>query len=130
MPTRVGSKRYWLHSASNEALTWLAPHAKRGQEAMDAIGVLPFVQGVMVHDHWKPYYRYLDCRHALCNAHHLRELTGVWENDRQAWAKALHDLMNRAVDEAGGTLTSDAARQWRYRYRQCLADGAIECPPR
>ncbi|WP_415843676.1 DUF6444 domain-containing protein, partial [Vreelandella rituensis] len=61
--------------------------AKRGQEAMDAIGVLPFVQGVLVHDHWKPYYRYTECRHALCNAHHLRELIGVWENDQQAWAK-------------------------------------------
>jgi len=129
---QVGGKRYWLHSASNQALTWLAPHAKRGQEAMDAIGVLPFVQGVMVHDHWKPYYRYPDCRHALCNAHHLRELTGVWENDQQAWAKDLHDLllaMNQAVDDTGGMLTSDAARRWRERYRRCLAEGAIECPP-
>ncbi|MCD6009890.1 IS66 family transposase, partial [Halomonas sp. IOP_31] len=47
---QVGGKRYWLHSASNDALTWLAPHPKRGQEAMDAIGVLPFVCGVLVHD--------------------------------------------------------------------------------
>lgn len=129
---QVGGKRYWLHSASNEALTWFAPHAKRGQEAMDAIGVLPFVRGALVHDHWKPYYRYMACRHALCNAHHLRELTAVWENDRQAWAKALHDLllaMNQSVDEAGGTLTPEAAQHWRHRYRQCLAEGVIECPP-
>ena len=90
---QVGGKRYWLHSASNDALTYLAPHAKRGQEAMDAIGILPYVQGVLVHDHWKPYYRYADCRHALCNAHHLRELTAAWENDHQKWAKALHDLL-------------------------------------
>lgn len=129
---QVGGKRYWLHSASNDALTWLAPHPKRGQEAMDAIGVLPYVRGVMVHDHWKPYYRYCDCRHALCNAHHLRELTGVWENDQQAWAKALHDLlldMNRAVDAAGGTVCADEAKRWRVRYRHCLADGEAECPP-
>lgn len=129
---QVGGKRYWLHCASNEALTYLAPHAKRGQEAMDAIGILPYVQGVLVHDHWKPYYRYHDCRHALCNAHHLRELTGVRDHDQQTWATSLHDLllaMNRAVDEAGGSLPSDEAQRWRVRYRDCLAEGEAECPP-
>ena len=129
---QVGGKRYWQHSASNEALTWLAPHPKRGQEAMDAIGVLPFVQGVLVHDHWKPYYRYSDCRHALCNAHHLRELTAAWENAGQAWAKALHDqllAMRRAVEAAGGCLSADEAQAWRQRYRDCLAAGEAECPP-
>ena len=129
---QVGGKRYWLHSASNDALTWLAPHPKRGQEAMDAIGVLPHVRGVMVHDHWRPSYRYSDCRHALCNAHHLRELTGVWENDQQAWAKSLHDLlldMHHAVDAAGGRLSADEAQRWRARYRHCLAEGDAECPP-
>lgn len=75
------------------ALTWLAPHPKRGQEAMDAIGVLPFVRVVPVHDLWKPCYCYSDCRHALRHAHHLRELTAAWENDGQAWAKVLHDLL-------------------------------------
>ena len=25
---------------------------------MDEIGILPQFQGVMCHDHWKPYYRY------------------------------------------------------------------------
>ena len=69
----IGGKRHWLHLASTASLTWFAPHAKRGTTAMEAMGILPDFTGVLCHDHWKPYYRY-DCTHALCNAHHLREL--------------------------------------------------------
>jgi len=38
---------------------------------------------VSVHDGWKPYRRYAACQHALCNIHHLRELTFVEEELRQ-----------------------------------------------
>ena len=46
---------------------------KRGQEAMERMGVLASFKGQLVHDHWKSYFVYL-CTHVLCNAHHLREL--------------------------------------------------------
>ncbi len=44
---------------------------------MEEMGVLPEFAGMLVHDHWKPYYQLLLCGHILCNAHHLCELTGV-----------------------------------------------------
>ena len=72
----------WLHCASNTSLTVFFAHTKRGIEAMREMGILPFYKGVLCHDHWKPYYRY-DCIHALCNAHHLRELERAWEQDDQ-----------------------------------------------
>ena len=37
----IGGKRHWLHCASNASLTWFYPHAKRGCDAMDEIGILP-----------------------------------------------------------------------------------------
>ncbi len=49
----IGGKRHWLHCASNGSLTWFQPHAKRGTEAMDEMGILPLFQGVLCHDHWK-----------------------------------------------------------------------------
>lgn len=36
------------------------------------MGVLSFFNGILVHDHWMPYFGY-GCLPSLCNAHHLRE---------------------------------------------------------
>jgi len=83
---RVDGALAWVHSASTSTstLTQITVHPRRGIEAMQAAGVLPKLDGVAVHDGWKPYRH--DDRdpasgrgvvHGLCNAHHLRELTAV-----------------------------------------------------
>jgi transposase len=71
---------------------------------MDAIGILPRFNGVLCHDHWKPYYRY-SCLHSLCNAHHLRELQRAWEQDKQVWVQRMQTLLN--IMTAGGFLPQD-----------------------
>ena len=128
----VNGKRLWLHSASNDLWTYFCPHAKRGNEAMDDIGILPKFTGVLCHDHWKPYYKY-SCQHALCNAHHLRELTRVEEDYKQTWATAMKELLlkiNEAVQNAGGKLEKQEAEQYRTRYREILKNAdETECLP-
>jgi transposase len=127
----VNGKRHWLHCNSNASLTYYYPHAKRGKDAMDEMGVLPHFPGVLCHDHWKPYYRY-DCTHSLCNAHHLRELQRAWEQDKQQWAKQMQTLlceMNAAVHDAGGCLPSELGDSFRQRYRSLLLEADAECPP-
>lgn len=84
----VEGKRKWLHVASTSRLTCYHPHARRGREGIDAMGVLADFTGTAVHDAWSPYARYA-CRHALCNAHHLRELTFVKEQFGQQWAESM-----------------------------------------
>jgi transposase len=88
----VGGKRYWLHNASSPGLSLFAPLANRGGEAIVAIGILPGFLGILCHDHWKPYFHYGRV-HALCNAHHLRELERAWEQDGQQWAQQVSVLL-------------------------------------
>jgi transposase len=97
---------------------------------MNDMGVLPEYEGILCHDHWKPYYR-IGCTHALCNAHHLRELTRAFEQDDQQWAHDLSNLLitinNEAID-AGGALDASSARKYRLEYREIIKMGEIECP--
>ena len=90
---RVHGKLHWLHVAATDRLTDYEVHARRGQAAMEDAGILPAFQGTMVHDHWKAYFGYQDCRHALCNAHHLRELQFIEQHYGQAWAATLAELL-------------------------------------
>lgn len=83
----------WAHVASTPRLTHYAIHVKRGSEATSAIGILPSYHGVSVHDGWEPYQAHTTCRHALCNIHHLRELTFLEEQYQQAWARDLKALL-------------------------------------
>lgn len=127
----IKGKRHWLHCMSNPTWTYFYPHQKRGKEAMDEINILPRFHGILCHDHWKPYYRY-PCIHALCNAHHLRELTRAHEQDKQQWAKEMENLlreMNQVVDQAGGALKPDKAKTFHERYRSLLKKAERECPP-
>lgn len=133
---RVGGKRFWLHVASTARLTFYATHPKRGREAMDALGVLPAFRGRAIHDGLTSYGQYQDCTHALCNAHHLRELTFVEEQLKQAWATDLKTLLleiKQAVDEARErglvAVPAGANADFLTRYDAILADGARANPP-
>lgn len=92
---RIDGRLGWLHSASTDRLTLYHADARRGTTAMDAAGVLPDFAGVAVHDGWIPYRRYTGIEHALCNAHHLRELTAAAEAGHD-WAAHLAGLLRQA----------------------------------
>lgn len=98
----INGKTQWLHVVSNDTNTSYFIHKKRGSEAMDAMNILPQYNGVIVHDHWKPYFIYNNMKHSLCNAHHIRELRGIHEIYDQPWAQEMRQLLldiNRTVDK-------------------------------
>lgn len=127
----IGGKNHWLHCVSNRQWTLFYAHAKRGAEAMTSKNVLPRFTGILCHDHWKPYFQ-LKCLHALCNAHHLRELTFAEEQDHQAWAKQMHALLldiEQALKAFGGALPEHTAASYTEQYRAILKQAELECPP-
>ena len=126
----------WLHSASTTLLTYFAIHARRGQAAMDAIGILSKRTGWCIHDYWKAYLSYLQAKHGLCNAHLLRELTYVVENYQQIWAETLLKLLReiytsvlaaKAVGQAA--LSSEQLTDFQNRYDQIVAEGLLANAP-
>ena len=130
---RVDGKLHWLHVLATGLLTWMGIHPHRGKKAFDAFGLLTSFVGTLIHDGWKPY-RDLVCKHALCNAHHLRELTYVFEEMGQAWANLLIEMLVDACHEvtaAGGPLTADRIAHFRSLYLEIIAAGeaANPCAP-
>ena len=121
---RVAGKGQWLHTVATETLTHYRVSAKRGEMPVGLTG------GVAVHDGFKSYSGLPDVVHALCNAHHLRELKALIEIDREPWAAPMRDLLleaNRAVEqarEAGATsLAPPVLEDFLARYWQILRQG-------
>src|SRR5579859_1670116 len=100
---RVNGQLNWLHVASTERATYYAIHPKRGSEAIETIDILPKRTGRSIHDAWAPYLNYPDAKHALCNAHLVRELIFLIEQRAQQWACRLLELLlttQRTVEHA------------------------------
>jgi transposase len=129
--TRVKGKTQWLHSAGNEQFTYLETHPNRGSAATRAIGILPAFTGTAVHDFWKSYYNYSGCKHAICNAHILRELNGIVENYHQTWAVQMKDLLleiKQNIEDSSGVLAPNALQKFEKRYDAILRVGEKENP--
>src|SRR5256714_2112861 len=98
----VAGKRYWEHVTSTATLTHYHVDRSRGQDALNAIGILPVFKGISIHDAWGSYFLY-DCEHALCLVHLLRELVFQAEEQVAVWAADLKELllsMKQATQQA------------------------------
>lgn len=129
----VAGQRMWLHVAATPSLTHYGAHNRRGTLATDAIGILPDFGGTAVRDAWSCYAKY-PCRHGLCNAHHLRELTYL-EQQGQEWAAEMIRLLveikgvvSDTVRQGKDGLSSESLSGYESRYQGLIEQG-IEANP-
>jgi transposase len=131
---RVADRRHWLHVASTPQLTYYGVHAKRGQIAMREMGILPTFVGRAIHDGLTAYFRFKNCLHGLCNAHHLRELQFISDQYQESWAQQMADLLltiKAEVAAAPANHRSLSPRRWRH-YEQAyetILDAGFEVNP-
>lgn len=128
---RAGGERRWVHSAGTDAVTLYRTHAKRGREALDAMGVLSGYKGVAVHDAYTSYLSYPG-HHALCNAHLLRDLVALEEETQAPWTGAMQTLLREAHAAARQARSQGATRLeaeafWE-RYGALLEEGRAAHP--
>ena len=119
---RIGGKTRWLHIAATVLLTFYRIASKRGAMPEN-------LTGIALHDHWKPYYTLEGIRHALCNAHHLRELKALVVIEKEDWARKMQRLLRLACHatnlarERGKPLPPRLIALFERRYDAILTEG-------
>ena len=119
---RIAGLLQWLHVASTWLLTFYRTSRKRG-------AMLEGVEGIVVHDFWRPYFTMEGVAHALCNAHHLRELKALVDIEKEPWALAMSRFLRHACHAVNLARQRDkrlnpAFLVWlNARYDRILAQG-------
>lgn len=132
---RIDGKTLWAHTLSNDNFTHYRASEKRGDIPND-------LEGVVVHDHFVSYYAKMEkAQHALCNAHHLRELKAVEEIDKEPWARDMARLLLFGHNFAQQK-RHDITLEWLERFKRLFDQivckglafheklGVLKTPPR
>lgn len=133
---RVEAHLAWVHALSTGDLTLYHLDAERGRTAMDAMGVIEHLRGVLVHDGWGPYRTYENLTHGACNAHHLRELEAAGSTEGQSWAGDMATLLSNtwqlvleATAAGQHALSDEVLAEVRENYKSIIAAGHVANPP-
>jgi transposase len=128
---RVAGKLHWFHTACTSLATYLFVHTKRGEEALqDPLSLLKDFKNWAIHDCWASYFYFTGCKHAICNAHILRELFALTEQG-SIWAKYMHVFLFELyqASQKGTQLVNDK-ENWLKKYQDiCLIADQQEPPP-
>lgn len=130
---RVDRKNHWIHVYSTGDITLKFVHPKRGQEAIEEIGIIPRYGGVVIHDCWQSYLSYDHCGHGLCGSHLLRELTFIVDSNGYSWASNMKRMLQETCEIVAKSESKQLGEQeyknLQKRYRNILTRGEKELPP-
>ncbi|MGZ7044420.1 MAG: IS66 family transposase [Methanobacterium sp.] len=131
----VNGRVHYCHVTSTEKLTFYFHDRSRGSRAMKKMKVLPRFRGIAVHDFWKPYFKYKNCEHAVCNVHILRELKEISKNKTQKWSLEMSDLLREikkcvdGVKKLGNKIEEETIKAFKEKYDSILMKGFEDNPP-
>jgi len=132
----IKAKLHWIHVASSSVMTYYMLHQKRGHIAMEDMNIISNYNGILVHDHWKPYNRYNNCTHSYCNAHILRELNGITEKESVIWSEDMHVLLknmniavHKAKDSDKAALSREQIKKFIKNYEKITQSANNYYPP-
>ena len=120
---KVGPKLEWLHDLSDQNYTFLHVSDHRGFKAIEEMGVLGNYSGTLVHDCYSSYFK-LNCSHALCGTHLIRELKFFIELKSHKWAAQMKDLLYQGLENPEVT----TQRGWNERYTRIINQAKQEHP--
>jgi transposase len=117
-PARAARGMQYVHLACTAYLTHMHT-GDRSADSIDAGGVLPGYQGIIVRDGYYAYGHLTDAAHAWCGQHLLRDLKDLYdfEPQHQDWARQMAALLIEA---------RDVARDARRAGKAILDPGVLE----
>ncbi len=129
----VNGKLNWVNIFSNDQYTLFQHNQKRSAHCDDKDGILAFFIGILVHDHFKAYYKNNVVTHSECNQHILRYLKAVIEIQGHDWARKMTDFLlnSKKLKEEYVTSSKDSFSQEQFvaleqEYLSILDDGDRE----
>jgi transposase len=126
---RVAGSLHWFHTASTDLFCHLFVHKRRGAVALDSEeSPLTNFKNWAIHDCWASYFNFENCKHAVCNAHILRELAALKEKE-SVWATKMHKFLlalYRATQKGTGKLKNPTL--WIRNYEKICEKADEEEP--
>ena len=130
---RVNGGLNWVNVYANSQYTLYEHSKKRGTHCNDEDSILAFFTGILVHDHFKSYYKNKVATHAECNQHILRYLKAVMEIQAHEWAKEMTGflldakaLKDEYIAAGENCLSSEELDKLEQRYIAILNKGDTE----
>ena len=94
---KIAAEKYWIHAITNGNGSCFILTKKRGDKEKGPVALLEGYEGVVVHDHFKPYHALDKCVHAECNAHIDRYMKPGIDIDKNKECEEMLELLHKML---------------------------------
>lgn len=129
---RVNGKLDWFQIFTNGPFILFSHNKNRGSLLFEGEDILALFTGILLHDHFKSYYRYTHLTHAECNDHIDRRLKAVNEILKHEWALELRsfffdaDKLKKELMTKGEYFSDQQIKDFFNRFLEILDMGDAE----